>query len=135
MTASLTNLGAITLFVEDLERAKRFYADVFGLKLLFEDESSAAFDFGNTMINLLGAGSAESLIEPAAVAGPGAGLRFQLTIWVEDADETCVQLVERGVELLNGPIDRQWGMRTAAFSDPAGHVWEVAQSLSPDAAA
>jgi catechol 2,3-dioxygenase-like lactoylglutathione lyase family enzyme len=133
MTTSLTNLGAITLFVEDLERAKRFYAVVFGLKLLFEDGSSAAFDFGNTMINLLGAPSAGSLIEPATVGGPEAGSRFQLTIWVEDADATCAQLVERGVELLNGPIDREWGMRTAAFTDPAGHVWEVAQSLSPDA--
>jgi uncharacterized glyoxalase superfamily protein PhnB len=33
------------------------------------------------------------------------------------------------VSLLNGPIDRDWGMRTAAFADPDGHVWEVAQAL------
>ena len=33
----------------------------------------------------------------------------------------------RGVELLNGPLDREWGVRTAAFADPDGHVWEVAQ--------
>ena len=30
----------------------------------------------------------------------------------------------------NGPIDRVWGMRTAAFADPDGHVWEVAQQLA-----
>jgi catechol 2,3-dioxygenase-like lactoylglutathione lyase family enzyme len=34
------------------------------------------------------------------------------------------------VELLNGPIDREWGVRTAAFADPDGHVWEVAQERS-----
>ena len=31
-------VGAITLFVEDLEAAKRFYQDVFGLPVAFEDD-------------------------------------------------------------------------------------------------
>ncbi len=31
--------------------------------------------------------------------------------------------------LLNGPVDRPWGMRTASFTDPGGHIWELAQSL------
>ena len=31
-------IAAITLFVEDLAEAKRFYADVFGLPVAFEDE-------------------------------------------------------------------------------------------------
>src|SRR5206468_12511116 len=31
--------------------------------------------------------------------------------------------------LLNGPIDRPWGMRTAAFADPDGHIWEVAAKI------
>lgn len=131
MSVPLKDLGAITLFVEDLESAKRFYADVFGLKTVFEDENSAAFDFGNTIINLLRLPAAHELIEPAAVAGREAGSRCQLTIWVDDADATCARLAAHGVELLNGPMDREWGMRTAAFTDPAGHVWEIAQALSP----
>ena len=39
------------------------------------------------------------------------------------------QLAARGVELLNRPMDREWGMRTAAFTDPDGHVWEVAAKI------
>jgi lactoylglutathione lyase len=31
------------------------------------------------------------------------------------------------VELLNGPMDRPWGIRTASFLDPGGHIWEIAQ--------
>ena len=31
--------------------------------------------------------------------------------------------------LLNGPMDREWGMRTASFTDPDGHIWEIAQQL------
>ena len=34
-------------------------------------------------------------------------------------------MTARGVELLNGPMDRPWGVRTATFRDPAGHVWEI----------
>jgi uncharacterized glyoxalase superfamily protein PhnB len=26
-------------------------------------------------------------------------------------------------------MDREWGMRTAAFADPDGHIWEFAQEL------
>jgi len=93
-------IGAITLFVEDVEAAQRFYREVFGLPVVFADDNSAVFDFGNTIINLLQDTAARELIELAA----------------------------RGVELLNGPMDRPWGVRTASFSDPGGHIWEIAQA-------
>jgi len=35
-----------------------------------------------------------------------------------------------GVGLLNGPVDRPWGMRTASFTDPGGHIWELATRQS-----
>jgi catechol 2,3-dioxygenase-like lactoylglutathione lyase family enzyme len=123
------SVGAITLFVEDLRRSKSFYEKTFGAPVIFEDEASAAFKFENTIVNLLAFPAARELIEPASVAGPEANSRFQLTIWVDDADAACAELASRGVELLNGPMDREWGMRTAAFTDPDGHIWEIAQEL------
>ena len=119
-------ISAITLFVEDLAAAKQFYREVFGLPVMFEDPSSVVFDFGNTIINLLAAPEARELIEPASVATLEAGARVQLTITVDDVDAVCAELARRGVALLNGPMDRPWGVRTAAFRDPGGHVWEVA---------
>jgi catechol 2,3-dioxygenase-like lactoylglutathione lyase family enzyme len=129
MGDSLQSVGAITLFVEDPRRAQAFYERVFDLSPVWEDENSAAFKFENMIVNLLKTSEAPGLIGPAAVAGQQAGSRFQLSIWVEDADAVCKDLASRGVELLNGPIDRVWGMRTAAFADPDGHIWEIAQSL------
>ena len=41
----------------------------------------------------------------------------------------CAELGTRGVVLLNGPMNREWGMRTASFTDPDGHIWEIAQQL------
>lgn len=120
-------IGAITLFVEDLKEARRFYLEVFELPVMFEDENSVVFNFGNTVINLLDVTQAPSLIEPAAVAGLDAGARQQFTIEVDDVDAMCARLAERGVTLLNGPMDRPWGIRTASFQDPGGHIWEIAQ--------
>ncbi len=126
MSSWPSGIGAITLFVEDLEAATQFYREVFGLPVKFEDDDSAVFDFGNTIINLLKTTAARELIDPAAVAGREAGSRLQLTIQVDDVDATSAELATRGVELLNGPMDRPWGIRTASFTDPGGHIWEVA---------
>jgi catechol 2,3-dioxygenase-like lactoylglutathione lyase family enzyme len=120
------SIAAVTLFVEDLVAAKRFYSDVFGLPVTYEDDNSAVFTFGETMINLLAVSQAPGLVEPATVAAPGAGVRFQFTLGVDDVDAMCEELRRRGVELLNGPIDRPWGIRTASFRDPGGHIWEIA---------
>jgi len=129
MTVSLKNVGAITLFAEDLAATAAFYRDILGLRAVAEDDSAVAFDFGNTIVNVLKRSAAPELIDPAPVADREAGSRFQLTVWVEDADAVCAQLKEHGVALLNGPMDRPWGQRTATFTDPAGHVWEVAQDI------
>jgi lactoylglutathione lyase len=119
-------IAAITLFTEDLEETKRFYQEVFDLPVVFEDPHSAVFRFGETLVNLLDAKEAPELVEPAPVAPAEGGTRFQLTLHVEDVDVLCAELARRGVQLLNGPQDRPWGLRTASFRDPGGHVWEIA---------
>ena len=120
-------ISAITLFVEDLAATKRFYREVFGLPIVFEDAESAAFRFGSTLVNLLASTAATELIDPGVVAAREAGARFQFTIEVDDVDAMCAELVQRGVTLLNGPIVRPWGVRTASFVDPGGHIWEIAK--------
>jgi catechol 2,3-dioxygenase-like lactoylglutathione lyase family enzyme len=122
-------IRAITLFVEDIDATKRFYSSVFGLPILFQDEVSVVYQFGGTLVNLLLAREGVELIEPAPIAPPEAGVRGQLTIEVDDVDAMCAQLRQRGVELINGPINRPWGVRTACFADPSGHNWELAQPI------
>ena len=61
------------------------------------------------------------------LASREAGHRFVLTMSVDDVDAMCARLVARGVKLLNGPMDRPWGIRTASFVDPGGHIWEIAK--------
>jgi catechol 2,3-dioxygenase-like lactoylglutathione lyase family enzyme len=131
MTSSLKHINAMSLFVEDLQAAKTFYLEVFSVAVIFEDEASVALRFENIIINLLRVQNAQEIVDPGVVATPDSGSRFQLSIWVPDVDAVCLELRKRGVELLNGPRDRPWGMRTANFVDPAGHSWEIGHRVVP----
>lgn len=119
-------ISAITLFVEDSAATRKFFESVFELPVYFEDDVSTVFKFGDTLVNLLDVSAVPELIEPAAIARPDAGHRAVYTVGVADVDALCARLQARGVTLLNGPIDRPWGVRTASFVDPAGNIWEIA---------
>jgi predicted enzyme related to lactoylglutathione lyase len=98
------------LFVEDRDSAKSLYQKVFELLIRYEDDNSAVFKFGATLVNLLKATEATGMIKPAQLANHDAGVRFQFTLGVDDVDSMCEEPLRRGVELLNGPIDRPWGI-------------------------
>ena len=129
LDATATGLGALTMFVEDVQHVRAFYRDVLGLRAVFEDDVSIVFDLGGTMLNVLEVTAAADVVAPARPAAVGDMPRMLLSLWVEDVDAVCRDVQERGVVLLNGPVDRSWGKRTAAFTDPAGAVWEVAQDI------
>jgi catechol 2,3-dioxygenase-like lactoylglutathione lyase family enzyme len=129
LTVPLRDLQTITLFVEDLDAARRFYADVFDGEELFSDDVSTALGIGNVVVNLLQVDQAVELVTPGEVGAPGAA-RCLLTVQVTDTDAVCAELARLGVPLRNGPQDRPWGVRTATFADPAGHLWEVAAPLA-----
>ena len=123
-------IEVVTLFVDDISEANAFYAKVFEPEVVYRDDVSCVLKFAGAMVNLLQASQAPQLVQPFAVAPAASGARVLLTIKVADVDAVCAELRGRGVALLNGPVDRPWGRRTAAFADPSGHVWEVAQDLT-----
>lgn len=123
-----TAISTITLFTEDLAATKAFYLTAFDLPVHWQDDDSCVFDFGNTLVNLLKVENAPEVVAPASVGVPHT-TRSLFTITVDDVDAEVATLKERGVVFLNGPVDRPWGVRTAAFQDPAGNVWELAQPI------
>ena len=129
MIEALNNVEAITVFSDDVVASRDFYTQVFAASLLFGDDVSAAMRVGSLVINVLARSEAPGLVEPAPVAHTGAPASVMLTVNVDDADAVCAALAENGVELINGPIDRPSGRRTAVFLDPSGLPWEIAQEL------
>lgn len=126
MTDWERQIGAMTLFVPDMKRAAAFYQNAFGLE--GRDLGDAVmFRFKDMFVFLHETGHAAEPVSEIREEGlKGAG---QFAIIVSDVDAVCAELVERGVELLSGPADRDWGMRTVTFADPAGHIWEIAQEI------
>jgi catechol 2,3-dioxygenase-like lactoylglutathione lyase family enzyme len=122
-------IGAMTLLVADLGAAKQFYQNAFGLTAQHQDAVSVMFRFKDMYVFLREAPvsdgpAAETFLE---LAQGGAG---QFAIIVDDVDAVSAELAERGVPLISGPSDRDWGMRTVTFADPSGHVWEIAQPVA-----
>jgi catechol 2,3-dioxygenase-like lactoylglutathione lyase family enzyme len=109
MMPPLDHISAMSLFVEDLPAAKVFYQTVFGVKVLFEDDSSVALKFENLIVN--------SFVQTALeIIGPAPWLRRILVVvpaqhLVEDVDTVCSELRKSGVKILRTQ-DRPWG-RTA----------------------
>lgn len=124
-------IGAITLLVPNLQAAKDFYLKAFGLDGDAAGDDTVMLRFDNTLVFLHevpGAGGPVSAARENGLRGEG-----QFAVIVTDVDGVGAELVDRGVELLTGPADRPWGMRTLTFADPAGHIWEIAQEMSdPD---
>ncbi|MFM5905887.1 MAG: VOC family protein [Micrococcales bacterium] len=117
---------ALTLVVRDLATSAEFYGSKLGLAQIFSDEVSAVFRCGRTMINLLLASAATELVEPASLSNPNAGVGAVYTLVAANIDAVAKELIAGGITLLNGPIDRPWGVRTVSFQDPDGHTWEFA---------
>jgi catechol 2,3-dioxygenase-like lactoylglutathione lyase family enzyme len=118
-------LFAITLVVEDLDKSIHFYTELLGLSKVHQNENSALFKCGSTYINTLRTDAATDLVAPDEVGKPF-GVRAVYTLAFDDVDGLASELQNAGVTLLNGPIDRPWGVRTISFQDPSGHTWEIA---------
>ncbi len=124
-------IGAMTLFVPDLGRARTFYQEVFGLDGQPMGDDTVMLRFADMAVFLREAAAAqEPLPEVLDEARNGAG---QFAIIVGDVDAVCHELAGREVTLLSGPADRPWGMRTVTFADPGGYIWEIAQEIPAEA--
>jgi predicted enzyme related to lactoylglutathione lyase len=118
----MMQLSIISLAVADHARAMRFYLDQLGCKLQREHDTNSGRHWS---ILQLPAGSTRiALIEPtpAMPAGSSKGLILK-TLDIENVRE---RLIARGLAI--GDIHQaSWG-RHAAFSDPDGNGWVLAES-------
>jgi lactoylglutathione lyase len=127
--AAFQDVGAIILFVADLEQTKAFYHDVLGLGVEFEDDDSVGFKLDGLAFIALQVDRARDQLQGEPTATPHAGATAFLTTFSDDVDALHASLADRGISFFQPPTDQPWGMRTAYFKDPDGHVWEIAQPV------
>ena len=80
------DIGAITLFVEDPDRAEQFYQEVFELQPSLDDDTDVMFRLENTLLFLTKSSEAPRMIAPAVAGRADNGPRHVFAIIVDDVD-------------------------------------------------
>jgi len=127
-------ITVITLGVDDLERALKFYRDGLGLPTdgivgtEFEHGAVAFFDLQHGV--KLAIWARTNLAHEAKVSlGPPSATEFALGHNVgskAEVDAVIAQARKAGATITDPPHDAFWGGYTGSFQDPDGHVWEIA---------
>ena len=117
----------ITLGVRDLAAAIEFYERGLGFPRMESPPEVAFFTLDGTWLGLYGR---EALAEDATVPAAGGGFEgFALAHNVgseKEVDEVVSHAVDAGATLVKQPQKVFWGGYSGYFSDPDGHLWEVA---------
>ena len=126
-------ITVITLGVDDLERAVRFYRD--GLGWATEGIVGQEFEYGAVVFfdlqeNLkLALWPRKSLAHDAGIAvGPRSATELSLGHNVRtkaEVDEVMAQARAAGAVMVKAAQDTFWGGCAGYFQDPDGHLWEV----------
>ena len=126
----ISSVGAIVIFVQDLEGCTRFYRDTLGFPVTFSDDVSIGFKLGTQDFLLLKISAAAKMVgEDVLSPHRETGRHILLCAGVEDVDATYVAFTSKGIAFIKPPVSQAWGRRTAYFADPEGILWEIYHEL------
>ena len=122
-------ISMITLGVRDLAASIAFYENGLGFPRMESPPEVAFFTLNGTWLGLYGR---EALAEDATVSSEGRGFEaFSLAHNVaseQEVDAVVAEAVSAGATLVKKPQKVFWGGYSGYFSDPDGHLWEVAHN-------
>lgn len=123
-------LTLVTLGVQDLDRARRFYEGGLGWKATADSNEQVRFyDVGGARLALWGR---RALAREAGVEARGSGFRgFALAHNVPDresVDRVLDEALRAGASKVVPAVAREWGGYSGYFADPDGFLWEVAHN-------
>jgi catechol 2,3-dioxygenase-like lactoylglutathione lyase family enzyme len=118
------------LYVDDIERARRFYEEVLGLSPIYDDARLRAYAVGNRSVLLLfrRGSSRETVHMPGGTIPPhdGSGpLHVAFAIGADELAPWEEHLQTHGVAI-EGRTDWRRGGKSIYFRDPDGHLLELA---------
>jgi catechol 2,3-dioxygenase-like lactoylglutathione lyase family enzyme len=99
----------------DIEAAKRFYGDILRMDVVM--------DLG-WIVTLAGQGNAAPQISVASEGGSGTPVP-DLSVEVDDFDETYKRLLAEGVAIEYGPAREPWGVTRFFVRDPFGRLLNI----------
>ncbi len=120
-------ISLITLAVRDLPATIRFYEALGWRRSSTGGDEVAFFQAGGSILAIW---SRDELAADAGIPVEGSGFRsFSLAYNVRNSDEVDAALAAAeaaGARITRPAQEAFWGGRTGYFTDPDGHLWEVA---------
>jgi uncharacterized protein len=142
-------IHVITLGVADLDRSLAFYRalglespGIIGTEFLAGKTTpggaAAMFELGGGLILSL-YGREDLAMDAAIPVPPAQSGEFSLGHLVatrEEVDKILAAAVDAGATATEQPHERPWGIYSAYFRDPDGHLWEIIwnPNMPPDTA-
>ena len=128
-------ISLITLGVNDLEKSLRFYRDGLGFKTHnFKDgEGVVFFEMEGTWLSLFPRDklAADATISPNGSGFSGISIAHNVKS-KEEVNKVFDLAVSAGAKPVKKPQEVIWGGYSGYFSDPDGHLWEVAYNPITD---
>ena len=126
----LNGILETAVYVDDMERAKRFYEDIMGLSPMFADNRLTAYDVAGRSVLLVfqrgGSVNAAKLPGGTIPGHDGSGpLHYAFAVGADELAAWEERLREREVEI-EGRVDWPRGGKSIYFRDPDGHLLELA---------
>lgn len=109
-----TRLRHIAIVVPDVQKAKKFFEDAFGMTQAGEARRGVYMTDGTMNVALLGQ---ERPDEPAGL--------FHFGVWVDNLDEAEAQIKKAGGSYLTGRPTSAKSYYEAKYKDPNGLVFDV----------
>ena len=119
----------ITLGVANLAASRAFYARLGWVEHKESQEGVAFFQMNGAALALFGAADlAADQGRPGAALGTGAITLAQIFTTEAEVDAAYAAAITAGGTALKAPEKVFWGGYSGYWSDPDGHVWEVAMN-------
>jgi uncharacterized protein len=122
-------VSIVTLGVDDLDRAARFYEAMGLTRHAGITEGVAFYQMGGMILSLFPRGelAKDAGIDPDGAGFSGIALAYNTRSEAE-VDAVLEQAVEAGGTIVRPAGRAFWGGRTGYFADTEGHLWEVAHN-------
>lgn len=113
------------VFVEDIDKAKDFYINVFDAKVEFDFGANVVLDCGVSLWKII----PENPIAKIAGESRRAAARFELCFETDNIFAAYDKAKAAKAIFLHELREETWGQTTIRFFDPDGHLIEIGESM------
>ena len=119
-------ISVVTIGSVDLVRSKRFYAEGFGWKPVFENEEIIFYQMNGLMLGVFALGSLETDMNRTGSLKPAGFALGHNVLTKDDVEPLIDRLASAGGTILRPADAPPHGGFRGYVADPDGHAWEIA---------